>query len=90
MDEEETEQIALPDINSRYEIVLGTQWLRTLGPILWDFAKLQMKFKVADAEVILQGESCPADQIVGEVKFIRDAKKGSKGKLFQLCFLETA
>ncbi|KAJ0078243.1 hypothetical protein Patl1_36813 [Pistacia atlantica] len=27
-----------------YDVVLGTQWLRTLGPIQWDFEKLQMKF----------------------------------------------
>lgn len=24
--------------------VLGVQWLRTLGPVLWDFDKLYMKF----------------------------------------------
>jgi len=63
---------------------LGTEWLQTLGPILWDFAKLQMKFKVLEAEVILQGESCLADQIVGELKFIKEARKGYKGMLFQL------
>lgn len=26
------------------EVVLGVQWLRTLGPILWDFDKLYMQF----------------------------------------------
>jgi hypothetical protein len=26
------------------EVVLGTQWLRTLGPIWWDFERLQMNF----------------------------------------------
>ena len=26
------------------DVVLGIQWLRTLGPILWDFAKLYMQF----------------------------------------------
>ncbi|KAI9182262.1 hypothetical protein LWI28_023696 [Acer negundo] len=72
-----------------YDIVLGTQWLRTLGPIWWDFAKLQMKFKVAEADVILQGESCPADQIVGELKFIKEARKGYKGMLFQLFSLDS-
>lgn len=25
-----------------YDIVLGTQWLATLGPILWDFGQLSM------------------------------------------------
>jgi hypothetical protein len=26
------------------QVVLGVQWLRTLGPILWDFGKLTMQF----------------------------------------------
>jgi hypothetical protein len=26
------------------EVVLGAQWLRLLGPIIWNFAKLHMKF----------------------------------------------
>jgi hypothetical protein len=25
-----------------YQMVLGVQWLRTLGPILWDFGRAQM------------------------------------------------
>lgn len=27
-----------------YDLVLGTQWLATLGPILWDFRHLTMAF----------------------------------------------
>lgn len=38
-----------------YDIVLGTQWLRTLGQIKWDFAKLQMSFRIANKEIILRG-----------------------------------
>lgn len=26
------------------DLILGIQWLRSLGPILWDFDKLQMEF----------------------------------------------
>ncbi|KAH7543989.1 hypothetical protein JRO89_XS15G0078500 [Xanthoceras sorbifolium] len=38
-----------------YDVVLGTQWLRTLGPIQWDFEKLQMAFKWQNKEVVLRG-----------------------------------
>lgn len=52
-----------------YDILQGTQWLHTLGPIWWDFAKLQMKFRLADWEVVLQGQSVLADKLIGELNF---------------------
>lgn len=38
-----------------YDIVLGTQWLSSLGPILWDFGKLTMSFWHDDHQVIWRG-----------------------------------
>jgi hypothetical protein len=37
------------------DMVLGVDWLSTLGPILWDFIKLTMKFTHQTQEVMLQG-----------------------------------
>ncbi|XP_026378016.1 uncharacterized protein LOC113272389 [Papaver somniferum] len=37
------------------DAVLGVHWLRTLGPITWDFSKLTMHFQNQDKEVFLQG-----------------------------------
>ncbi|XP_022680959.1 uncharacterized protein LOC111256735 [Setaria italica] len=34
-----------------YELVLGCEWLRTLGPILWDFTRLSMAFWCQDHRV---------------------------------------
>ena len=38
-----------------YNMVLGTQWLRTLGPIHWDFEEILMKFNKRGKEINLQG-----------------------------------
>ncbi|WRX29351.1 Reverse transcriptase domain - like 10 [Theobroma cacao] len=36
------------------DVVLGVQWLRTLGPILWDFSILTMHFKLKGKDVNLK------------------------------------
>ena len=38
-----------------YDMVLGIQWLASLGPILWDFEKLRMEFKKDGRRVVLRG-----------------------------------
>jgi hypothetical protein len=37
------------------DAVLGIQWLRTLGPILWDFSALTMQFTLGGVPCTLQG-----------------------------------
>jgi hypothetical protein len=37
------------------DIILGTQWLRTLGPILWDFVNMRMAICRSCREVTLYG-----------------------------------
>ena len=37
------------------DMVLGVQWLITVGPILWDFQQLTMQFSIGDRMIKWQG-----------------------------------
>ena len=37
------------------DVVLGIQWLRTLGPIIWDFSALSMQFDYQGQKITLRG-----------------------------------
>ena len=39
-----------------YDLILGGEWLSTLGEIKWNFSKLSMVFEVEGEEMKLQGE----------------------------------
>ncbi|KAA8523272.1 hypothetical protein F0562_009695 [Nyssa sinensis] len=71
-----------------YEVVLGAQWLQTLGPIIWDFSKLQMTFTLNGKQRRLQGLSPPAHRIVGDVSFQKNSRKGREGIILQLHAIE--
>jgi hypothetical protein len=43
-----------------YEVVLRCNWLRTLGPIVWDFSRFSMAFWWLDHWVQFSGEALPA------------------------------
>jgi hypothetical protein len=44
---------------ARYDVVLGTNWLASLGPILWDFSSRTMSFWPRDRQVRWQGVAGP-------------------------------
>lgn len=67
--------------------MLRAQWLSTLGPIMWDFSQLRMKFSVDGKEIQLQGLSSPEDQLVGEEKINRELKKQREGVVLQINFM---
>jgi hypothetical protein len=35
-----------------YDMVLGAQWMGTLGPILWDFARCTLAFQRGDKHIL--------------------------------------
>jgi hypothetical protein len=43
-----------------YNMVLGLSWLRSLGPILWDFATLRMALSFRGRRVVWTGVGAPA------------------------------
>lgn len=45
---------------SGFDIVLGVNWLRSLGPILWDFSALTMTFPCRERRVVINGQPEPA------------------------------
>jgi hypothetical protein len=49
------------------DLVLGVDWLRLLGPILWDFVELTMKFQQGEKELQLQGMR-PTESTIEEAK----------------------
>jgi len=57
------------------EAVLGTQWFRTLGPIWWDFARLEMRFHWRNREVELRGIKLPTPKMIEEREMEREVKR---------------
>lgn len=51
------------------DIVLGVQWLRTLGPVLWDFDKLYMKFQKGNQTYCISNPKTYVDQIQDVTEF---------------------
>ncbi|XP_026399723.1 uncharacterized protein LOC113295606 [Papaver somniferum] len=72
------------------DVVLGNQWLSTLGPIVYDFSKLHMRITVDGKEVLLQGLSVPENVVVSGAKIQNAAKKKKEGIFLQLYSLTAA
>jgi hypothetical protein len=58
------------------DLVLGIQWLRTLGPIIWDFLKLTMLFSWKGEQILLQGLTPTEISVAEGSKFLRSSNKG--------------
>ena len=69
--------------------MLGAQWLRTLGPILWNFESMEMGFKVGDKEVWLIGLGHSEVKHIGSIGVHKALKKSEgKGMLLQISLME--
>jgi hypothetical protein len=66
------------------DIVLGAEWLRTLGPILMDFKELTMQFQQDDQQYKFQGITTGSPEIISSHRMEKLLKKGHSGIISQL------
>ena len=66
------------------DVILGTQWLHALGPILWDFAKLWMQFSVNGKKHTLNGLQPRSLRIISTHRMENILKKNTNGVIDQL------
>jgi hypothetical protein len=68
----------------RCDIVLGEEWLRTLGPILMDFKELTMQFDLEGQKYKFQGIIVGSPNIISSHHMEKLLKKGHYGIISQL------
>lgn len=66
------------------DVVVGMQWLQTLGPVLWNFKKLTMSFQVDSKTVKLKGMTSSKSQLVEAVQICQLTTIEWKGFFLQI------
>lgn len=70
------------------DMVLGIQWLSTLGPILWDFRNLSMQFHLQGKPVDLKGETQLKVEQVNSKQFGKTVQRTKQGFLAYMCSMD--
>ncbi|XP_071924436.1 uncharacterized protein [Coffea arabica] len=69
------------------ELVLGMQWLSTLGDIKWNFGELKVEFLKEKRKVVLRGKGQQAIQVVQKRTMQKILQKPEQIASAQLCFI---
>ena len=72
-----------------YDIVLGADWLRTLGPIFVDFKELTMQFDQEGQQYKFQGITIGSPEIISSHRMENLLKKGHSSVISQLHAIQT-
>jgi hypothetical protein len=64
------------------DLILGIQWLKSLGPVLWDFEKLQMEFNIHGKKFVLRGAKDTGIKLINNKTLSQAVHQGA-----ELCFL---
>lgn len=59
------------------DVVLGIQWLITLGDIRWNFSQLKMEFQMGHRKISLRGSQPGTFKVVADVKMLKILNKPS-------------
>ncbi|KAF5447343.1 hypothetical protein F2P56_032901 [Juglans regia] len=71
------------------DIVLGVQWLKTLGAIHWDFTKMIMQFVVEGKKLSLQGLVYDSVAVQPGLNLLKSSFVRQQGWLLQIMTLDT-
>src|SRR6202522_4744965 len=69
-------------------VVLGIQWLQSLGTMAFNFQELFMKFSVEGKEIELRGITGKPGKVISSNDMTKLLKKGHQGIIAQLCSLD--
>ena len=72
------------------DVILGVQWLQSLGTIAFNFQEIFMKFYAEGKEVELRGTVGKLGRIISSNGMTKLLKKEQRGVIAQLCSLDVS
>ena len=70
------------------EVVLGIQWLQSLGMVAFNFQEYFMEFSLVGKEFELRGITKKSNKVISSHGMKKMLKKGHQGVIAQLCSLD--
>lgn len=72
------------------DVVLGVQWLSTLGPIIWDFPNLRIEFTFKSSKPVLRGVTPNDSKVISSSSLNKLIMQEPHIALLHLCDLDNS